>query len=112
MHLPRQPRVPLVAVRQHPGCHGRCFAGVIELRFTQRGPCCAKLMTHTYTELLRYVGVRWLRVQSSISGLYHRRVTVPVQLWLACGRPPQFRPRLPWWQPFVYRWLVITRWYR
>lgn len=69
-------------------------------------------MTHTYTELLRYVAIRWQRLQGRISALYFYRVTYPVQVWSAVGRLPEFRPRLPWWQPFVYRWLVITGWYR
>jgi len=70
-------------------------------------------MTHTlHRELLRYVGIRWQRLQGRISGLYFHRVTYPVQVWLAFGRPSEFRPQLPWWQPFVYRWLVITGWYR
>jgi len=43
---------------------------------------------------------------------YYQRVTVPVQFWVVLGGPEQFRPQLPWWQPFVYRWLVITGWRR
>ena len=54
------------------------------------------------------VGVRWQRVQGRVCGLYFRRVTLPVRFWRACGCPEQFRPRLPWWQPFVWRWLVIS----
>ena len=37
---------------------------------------------------------------------------LPVQFWRACGCPPQFRPRLPWWQPLVWRWLVLSGWLR
>ena len=54
------------------------------------------------------VRVRWERFQGSVRGLYFRRVTFPVRIWRACGCPEQFRPRLPWWQPFVWRWLVIS----
>src|SRR5512137_2741864 len=56
------------------------------------------------------VGVRWERFQCRVAGFYYRRVSLPVQWWVACGRPPQFRPRLPWWQPFVWRWLVLPGW--
>lgn len=58
------------------------------------------------------VGVRWQRLQSHISGAYFQRVTQPLQFWHALGRPSQFRPSLPWWQPFVWRWLVVTGWVR
>jgi len=57
-------------------------------------------------------GVRWLRWQSGLCGVYTRRVTQPVQLWRALGCAPQFRPVLPWWQPLVWRWLVVTGWLR
>jgi hypothetical protein len=50
----------------------------------------------------------WQRWQSAVGRLYYRRVTQPVRLWLACGRPPEFRPQLPWWQPFVWRYLSLT----
>ena len=69
-------------------------------------------MTHTYTDLLRSVRSPWLRCQGAISALYFQRVTLPQQLWRACGRPPQFRPSVPWWQPFVWRWLVLSGWLR
>jgi hypothetical protein len=52
---------------------------------------------------------RW---QSAVSGLYYRRVTLPVQFWRACGQPPAFRPALPWWQPFVFAYLSVTDWLR
>jgi hypothetical protein len=58
------------------------------------------------------VGVRWQRLQCAVASRYYQRVTLPVQWWVACGRREQFRPQLPWWQPFVYRWLVITGWQR
>jgi hypothetical protein len=58
------------------------------------------------------VGVRWQRWQSRVAALYYRRVTLPVQLWVACGQPSQFRPQLPWWQPFVFSYLGITGWAR
>jgi hypothetical protein len=57
-----------------------------------------------------HVRAAWLRWQSQVSGLYYRRVTEPVQLWRAVGRLPEFRPQLPWWQPFVWRYLVLTGW--
>ena len=59
-----------------------------------------------------WLRVRWQRLQSRISGFYYQRVTVPVQFWVACGRPPGFRPRLPWWQPYVFAWLSVTGWVR
>ena len=58
------------------------------------------------------VGVRWLRWQSAVSRLYYQRVTFPVQAWVACGQLEQFRPSLPWWQPFVWQYLHITGWVR
>ena len=54
------------------------------------------------------VGIRWERLQGRVLGLYFRRVTSPVRVWVACGCPEEFRPRLPWWQPFVWRWLVVS----
>ena len=54
------------------------------------------------------VGIRWQRFQGRIAGRYYQRVTLPLLWWRALGQPEQFRPRLPWWQPFVYSWLVIT----
>ena len=54
------------------------------------------------------VGGRWQRFQGRVAGFYFQRVTLPVRFWRACGCPVQFRPRLPWWQPFVWRWLVIS----
>ena len=58
------------------------------------------------------VGIRWQRWQSAVSGLYYRRVTLPVQLWRSCGQPAAFRPALPWWQPFVFSYLSVTGWLR
>ena len=54
------------------------------------------------------VGVRWERVQSALAALYFRRVTFPLQAWAAFGRPPQFVPRLPWWQHLLWVWLSST----
>ena len=56
------------------------------------------------------VSLRWQRWQSAVSGLYFRRVTLPVQFWRACGQPAAFRPALPWWQPFVFAYLSFTGW--
>jgi hypothetical protein len=61
---------------------------------------------------LSLVGVYWQRWQSAVAALYVRRVTQPVQLWLACGRPAAFQPQLPWWQPFVSSYLSVTDWVR
>jgi hypothetical protein len=58
----------------------------------------------TYTHIQRAFASFQLRV----SRLYRQRVTEPVQWWLALGRPQQFRPRIPWWQPFVGWYLVLT----
>jgi hypothetical protein len=81
------------------------------MRLSARGLCSGFVMTHTpHTALLLYVRIHWQRLQSCIASRYHRRVTQPLQFWLALGRPPFLRPRLPWWQPLVWRWLVITGW--
>jgi hypothetical protein len=66
----------------------------------------------THTRAARQVAIRWQRLQSRIAGLYFQRVTQPLQLWHAFGCPSQFRPSLPWWQQFVYSWLVVTGWVR
>ena len=58
------------------------------------------------------VVVQWQRWQSVVSGLYYRRVTAPVQFWVALGQPAGFAPRLPWWQPFVFSYLSLTGWLR
>ena len=58
------------------------------------------------------VGVRWQRFQCRVAAFYFQRVSLPVQFWRACGCPSQFRPRLPWWQPLVWRWLVLSGWQR
>ncbi len=54
------------------------------------------------------VGVRWERFQCRVAAFYFQRVSLPVRWWLALGRPPQFRPRLPWWQPFLLAWLRLS----
>jgi len=48
MHLPRQPRAPLVAVRQHPGCHGSCVAA--ELNALARTRPVLRIGDDTHTE--------------------------------------------------------------
>ena len=58
------------------------------------------------------VGIRWSRWQCRVAAFYFQRVTLPLQWWVGCGRPPQFRPQLPWWQPFVWRYLCLTGWLR
>ena len=108
LHLSRQ-RSPPTPLRCHESCDTR--------RIEDAGAChhadSAKVMTHTpHRELLRYVRIHWLRWQCAVASLYFQRVTYPVQCWVACGRPPQFRPQLPWWQPFVWHWLHITGWLR
>ena len=60
----------------------------------------------------RFAVVPWWRWQCRVSGFYYRHVTLPVQFWVACGQPPEFRPQLPWWQPFVFSYLSITGWVR
>ena len=72
----------------------------------------ATVMTHTHTELLRYVRSHWSHWQCRVAARYFQRVTVPLRFWVALGRPQQFRPQLPWWQPFVWQWLVLTGWVR
>ena len=54
----------------------------------------------------------WQRFQCRVAGFYFHRVSLPVQFWRACGCPPAFRPRLPWWQPFVFAWLRLSGWRR
>jgi hypothetical protein len=60
----------------------------------------------------RYLGVRWERFQGRVARHYYTHVTWPVRFWRACGCPAEYRPSLPWWQPFVWRWLVVTGWLR
>ena len=48
------------------------------------------------------------QLQQQLLTTYFRRVTEPCIFWRACGCPPQFRPSLPWWQPFAWRWLSLT----
>ncbi len=62
--------------------------------------------------LYALVGVRWQRWQCRVAALYAQRVTLPVQFWRALGAPAQLRPQLPWWQPFVFSYLVVTGWLR
>ena len=58
------------------------------------------------------VGVRWQWFQCRVAAFHFQRVSLPMQFWRACGFPSQFRPRLPWWLPFVWRWLVLSGWLR
>ena len=58
------------------------------------------------------VRVRWDRLQSRVAAFYFYRVTFPLRFWRACGCPEQFRPSLPWWQPFVLAWLRLSGWQR
>ena len=51
------------------------------------------------------VSVRIESVRRRLAARYHQRVTLPVQFWVAAGRPPQFRPHIPWWQPLAYSYL-------
>ena len=60
----------------------------------------------------RFAVVPWWRWQCRVSGLYYRRVTLPVSFWVACGCLPEFQPQLPWWQPFVFSYLRLTGWLR
>jgi len=108
MQLPRHRSAPKPPLR----CHGSCVAeGLNALARTRL--CSGLVMTQTpHRELLRYVRIHWQRWQGSVAGFYFHRVTFPAQCWVACGRPPQFRPRLPWWQPFVWHYLHITGWLR
>ncbi len=52
----------------------------------------------------------WELLQCRIARHYFLRVTQPTELYLALGRPAWARPTLPWWQPFVWRWLVLSGW--
>ena len=56
------------------------------------------------------VGIRWERWQCAFAARYYQRVTLPLQFWHALGCPSSWRPQLPWWQPFVWRYLVLTDW--
>lgn len=48
------------------------------------------------------------QLQQRLLTHYYHHITLPFHFWRAMGRPPQFRPHLPWWQPFAWRWLSIT----
>src|SRR5215831_7281219 len=50
----------------------------------------------------------WRRWVSRVRALYLRRVREPVYQWRAHGSPREFLPQLPWWHPFVYRFLVLV----
>lgn len=50
------------------------------------------------------------RINCDLSGIYYTRVTLPVQVWRARGCPKHSMPRMPWWQPTLFRYLVITGW--
>ena len=54
------------------------------------------------------VGIRWQRWQEPVARLYYRRVTYPCRMWLACGQPAEFTPRLPWWQYPVLVYLRVV----
>ena len=60
----------------------------------------------------RFATLPWCRWQCRVSGFYYRHVTAPVSFWVTCGQPPEFRPQLPWWQPFVFSYLRLTGWLR
>jgi len=49
----------------------------------------------------------WRRWVGRVESFYRRRVHRPVYHWRAQGSPDQFLPQLPWWQPFVYRFLRL-----
>lgn len=56
-------------------------------------------------------GVRWQRFQGALAGYQHRTWVVPVQLWLAAGRPVGFRrPRQSIAVWLVRRWLLASGW--
>ena len=57
-----------------------------------------------------HIRMLWFRLQSRIASFYAQRITQPWQFWHALGCLPECRPALPWWQPWVYRWLVLTGW--
>ena len=56
------------------------------------------------------VAIRFERFQGRIAGAYFARVSYPLQVWQAFGSPAEFTPRLPWWQPFAFAWLVGSGW--
>ena len=56
-----------------------------------------------------HVAVPLGRQLGRVSRFYYQHVTLPVYFWRACGCPEQFTPRIPWWQPWVYRLLVLLR---
>ena len=58
--------------------------------------------------LWQSVFTTFAQLQQRLLTYYFHHVTLPFQFWLALGRPPQFRPQLPWWQPLAWRWLSLT----
>ena len=50
----------------------------------------------------------WRRWVGRVESLYRFRVHRPVYLWRAQGSRCEFLPRLPWWHPFVYRFLRLV----
>ena len=50
----------------------------------------------------------WRRWVSRVESLYLRRVHRPVYQWREVGSPREFLPQLPWWHPFVYRFLCLV----
>jgi hypothetical protein len=50
----------------------------------------------------------WRQWVGRVESLYASRVRRQVYLWRAQGSRPEFLPRLPWWHPFVYRFLRLV----
>ena len=54
------------------------------------------------------VAVRWYRMQFRLVDRYCQQVHRPIRRWRRSGCPHGRFPQLPWWQAFLWRWLVIT----
>ena len=89
---------------QRPCFHVWCVSENCDERHQTFQPGRQALVSH-WSAFVGSVGSRGLRALL-------RRVTLPVQLWRACGQPAAFRPQLPWWQPFVFSYLSVTGWLR
>jgi hypothetical protein len=50
----------------------------------------------------------WRRWVSRVESFYLRRVHRPVHQWREHGSPRSCLPRIPWWQPFLYQFLVLV----
>jgi hypothetical protein len=50
----------------------------------------------------------WRRLQARLLSLYLVRVRRSARLWVALGRPAQWKPVIPWWHQLLFSWLVFS----